>query len=236
MDQAIHAIPLHPAIDHGIAPEVPGFAGGTLRCHCKADPVEVSVHAQTAFNHACGCTKCWKPAGALFSVVAVVPRDKLEVTAHPEKLHCVDGAAAIQRMACTGCGVHMYGRIENKDHPFYGMDFVHTELSSAHGWEGYLAFRGLRVVHHRGRGAAKRHGRGAGAPARDWAGAIRLPVPAADGRHRHPRRQAQRDAARLGRLLPKQASVGLRTDEKLGSLARLGTAEGRLRDKPRKAA
>ena len=142
MDQAIHAIPLHPAIDHGIAPEAPGFAGGTLRCHCKADPVEVSVHAQTAFNHACGCTKCWKPAGALFSVVAVVPRDKLEVTAHPEKLHCVDGAAAIQRMACTGCGVHMSGRIENKDHPFYGMDFVHTELSSAHGWAapGFAAF------------------------------------------------------------------------------------------------
>jgi S-(hydroxymethyl)glutathione synthase len=28
----------------------------------------------------------------------------------------------------------MYGRIENKDHPFYGMDFVHTELSREEGW------------------------------------------------------------------------------------------------------
>jgi len=30
--------------------------------------------------------------------------------------------------------VHMYGRIENKGHPFYGLDFVHTELSSESGW------------------------------------------------------------------------------------------------------
>jgi S-(hydroxymethyl)glutathione synthase len=28
----------------------------------------------------------------------------------------------------------MYGRIENKNHPFYGLDFVHTELSKESGW------------------------------------------------------------------------------------------------------
>jgi S-(hydroxymethyl)glutathione synthase len=28
----------------------------------------------------------------------------------------------------------MYGRIENKNHPFYGLDFVHTELSKENGW------------------------------------------------------------------------------------------------------
>jgi S-(hydroxymethyl)glutathione synthase len=28
----------------------------------------------------------------------------------------------------------MYGRIENKNHPFYGFDFVHTELSKDKGW------------------------------------------------------------------------------------------------------
>ena len=28
----------------------------------------------------------------------------------------------------------MYGRIENKEHPFYGLDFVHTELSPESGW------------------------------------------------------------------------------------------------------
>ena len=30
----------------------------------------------------------------------------------------------------------MFGRIENKNHPFYGLDFVHTELSSEEGWAG----------------------------------------------------------------------------------------------------
>lgn len=128
------AIHIHPSVDNGIKPTAAGFAGGTLVCKCATDPVKVKVSAQTAFNHACGCTKCWKPAGSVFSVVAVVPRDKVEVTEHREKLKVVDSAAAIQRYACTGCGAHMYGRIENKDHPFYGMDFVHTELSQEEGW------------------------------------------------------------------------------------------------------
>lgn len=28
----------------------------------------------------------------------------------------------------------MYGRIENKNHAFYGLDFIHTELSEEKGW------------------------------------------------------------------------------------------------------
>jgi S-(hydroxymethyl)glutathione synthase len=28
----------------------------------------------------------------------------------------------------------MYGRIENAKHPFFGLDFIHTELSSEQGW------------------------------------------------------------------------------------------------------
>jgi S-(hydroxymethyl)glutathione synthase len=28
----------------------------------------------------------------------------------------------------------MYGRIENDKHPFFGLDFIHTELSAADGW------------------------------------------------------------------------------------------------------
>lgn len=131
MASAIH---IHPSVDNGIKPAASGFAGGTLVCKCATDPVKVEVSAQTMFNHACGCTKCWKPEGSVFSVVAVVPRDKVRVTEHGEKLKIADDTAAIQRYACSGCGVHMYGRIENKDHPFYGMDFVHTELSREEGW------------------------------------------------------------------------------------------------------
>jgi len=103
-------------------------------CRCASNPVEVSVASQTYHNHACGCTKCWKPAGALFAQVAVAPRDKVAVTKNAEKLKVVDSSATIQRHACTGCGVHMYGRIENTKHPFYGFDFIHTELSKDHGW------------------------------------------------------------------------------------------------------
>jgi len=128
------AITIHPAVDQGVKPGARDFAGGTLTCHCAKDPVTVSIKGNVAHNHACGCTKCWKPKGALFSVVAVVPRDKLSVTANGQKLKVVDATATIQRHACTGCGVHMYGRIENKNHPFYGLDFVHVELSKDKGW------------------------------------------------------------------------------------------------------
>jgi S-(hydroxymethyl)glutathione synthase len=128
-------VSIHPAVDHGIKPAAKDFAGGTLLCKCSQNPVEVSVGAQSAHNHACGCTKCWKPAGALFSVVGVAGRDKVSVTGNANKLKIVDEKAAIQRHACTGCGVHMYGRIENKNHPFYGFDFFHTELSKDQGWE-----------------------------------------------------------------------------------------------------
>ncbi len=128
------AISIHPVIDHGIRPAAANFAGGTLVCKCATDPVEVSVKSQSAHNHACGCTKCWKPQGASFSVVAVVPRDSLTVTRNGHKLAVVDPKATIQRYACQGCGVHMYGRIENTKHPFYGLDFIHTELSPQSGW------------------------------------------------------------------------------------------------------
>jgi S-(hydroxymethyl)glutathione synthase len=128
------AISIHPSVDHGIRAGRADFAGGTLRCHCASEPVVVAIKGNVAHNHACGCTKCWKPKGAMFSVVAVVPRDNLSVTANAHKLGIVDPSAAIQRHACTGCGVHMFGRIENKAHPFYGLDFVHVELSKDEGW------------------------------------------------------------------------------------------------------
>jgi S-(hydroxymethyl)glutathione synthase len=128
------AVAIHPAVDNGVKAGSPNFAGGTLTCQCTSAPVTVKLAGNTAFNHVCGCTKCWKPKGATFSQVAVIGRDKLSVTANGNKLRIVDEKAPIQRYACTGCGVHMYGRIENKGHPFHGLDFVHTELSKDSGW------------------------------------------------------------------------------------------------------
>ena len=129
-----NSISIHPAVDQGLKPAVANFAGGTLKCDCADNKVSVAIDSQCAHNHVCGCTKCWKPAGALFSQVAVVSRDKVRVTANGDKLAVVDAKAAIQRHACRSCGVHMYGRIENDKHPFYGLDFIHTELSSEPGW------------------------------------------------------------------------------------------------------
>lgn len=128
------AVSIHPAVDNGIKPGSSNFAGGTLRCHCPDHKVVVKVDAQTAHNHACGCSKCWKPEGAKFAVIAVVSRDAVHVVENGDKLHVVDASATIQRHACRNCGVHMFGRIENKAHPFYGLDFVHTELSDENGW------------------------------------------------------------------------------------------------------
>jgi S-(hydroxymethyl)glutathione synthase len=128
------AISIHPLVDNGVTQGVADFTGGTLVCKCADSPVTVRINGNVAHNHACGCTKCWKPAGALFSLVAVAPRENVSVTANAQKLKVVDPSAVIQRYACTGCGVHLYGRIENKAHPFYGLDFVHVELSKDKGW------------------------------------------------------------------------------------------------------
>jgi S-(hydroxymethyl)glutathione synthase len=128
-----NAVNIHPAVDNLKRPAA-GFAGGTLSCLCASNPVTVEIKGQVAHNHVCGCTKCWKPAGALFSQVAVVGRENVRVTANEDKLQVVDPSATIQRHACRDCGVHMYGRIENTGHAFHGLDFVHTELSKEKGW------------------------------------------------------------------------------------------------------
>src|SRR5665213_1560386 len=104
--EIIVSVSIHPTVDAGVKYGAEGFAGGTLRCLCDTDPVEVTIGAQVAFNHACGCTKCWKPSGAMFSVVGVVPRETLTVSANGKNLKVVDESATIQRHACATCGTH----------------------------------------------------------------------------------------------------------------------------------
>ena len=99
-------VSIHPSVDSGILPAAKGFAGGILACRCARDPV----------------------------TVAVVSRDNLAVASNEQKLNVVDAGATIQRHACSGCGVHMYGRIENANHPFYGLDFIHPEIAREQGW------------------------------------------------------------------------------------------------------
>ncbi len=137
------AIALHPAIDKGFPKSAKkGFSGGQLVCKCASDPVIVEVASQSMHNHACGCTKCWKPDGAIFSLVAVAPTDKVRVVQNGHKLKVVDTSALILRHACTGCGAHLYGPVERSGHPFQGLTFIHTELSKEKGWSppGFAAF------------------------------------------------------------------------------------------------
>ncbi|MEB0137134.1 S-(hydroxymethyl)glutathione synthase [Actimicrobium sp. CCC2.4] len=136
------SVQIHPAVDHGIKPALAGFSGGKLVCACVDHPVEVTITSQTAHNHVCGCSKCWKPDGSLFAQIAVVSRDAVSVTANADKLEIIDSSMTIQRHACKGCGVHMIGRIENTAHAFFGLDFVHTERSPETGWAapGFAAF------------------------------------------------------------------------------------------------
>lgn len=135
------SVSIHPAVDNGLKPGAENFSGGTLVCACTDKPVTVEIRSQVLHNHACGCTQCWKPAGAMFSIVGVVPSDTVTVTANGDKLAVVNPNATILRHACKVCGVHMYGPIE-KDHAFKGLSFIHAERSKESGWAppGFAAF------------------------------------------------------------------------------------------------
>lgn len=118
---------LHPLLQNGLRKGDAEFSGGILICNCSDRPVKVKVSTGIAHNHACGCTKCWKPKSAAFSVVAVAPSDSVKVMENGDKLAVVDPDALIQRHACKACGVHMYGPVE-RDHAFKGLTFIHPEL------------------------------------------------------------------------------------------------------------
>ena len=135
------AVALHPSIDNGVKPGSGNYAGGTLTCLCTSRTVKLKVKGDVAHNHACGCTKCWKPSGAILSVVAVTGTENIEVVENGDKLAVVDPTALIQRHACTVCGVHMYGPVE-REHAFQGLAFIHPERFQETGWPapGFAAF------------------------------------------------------------------------------------------------
>ncbi len=137
------SVSLHPAVDGGTPHRTPG-AETTLKCLCAADRVEVRLTRPIHHNHLCGCSKCWKPVGALFAQTAVVAGEGLEIGANAEKLAIVDSGQAIRRHACRVCGVHMHGDVPDINHHFYGLCFVHPELadegsSSAPEFAGFVS-------------------------------------------------------------------------------------------------
>ncbi|MGR9272696.1 S-(hydroxymethyl)glutathione synthase (plasmid) [Rhizobium leguminosarum] len=124
---------LHPSIQSHVHKCDSDNSGGILVCKCSDKPVRVNVQGGIAHNHACGCTKCWKPTGAAFSVVAVVPTENISVVENSDKLTVVDKTALIQRYACKACGTHMHGPVE-REHAFQGLSFIHPELFENDSW------------------------------------------------------------------------------------------------------
>jgi S-(hydroxymethyl)glutathione synthase len=123
-------VALHPAIDNRVPWPDTTVTEATLTCLCATDQVEVKVIRSIYHNHLCGCSKCWKPSGALFAQTAVVSSDGLTIVANRQKLHVVDPAQSIRRHACQECGAHIYGDVSDVDHHFYGLCFVHPELAA----------------------------------------------------------------------------------------------------------
>ncbi|RCK21763.1 hypothetical protein TH1_18570 [Thalassospira lucentensis MCCC 1A00383 = DSM 14000] len=118
---------IHPTADAGSYTSE-SLEGKTMRCGCAIAPVEVAINAPVYHNHLCGCSKCWKPENALLAMIAVVPAGNLEVIDGGEKLEAVEKDLKIVRYACRDCGSHMFGQVEDVDHHFFGLDFIHPEL------------------------------------------------------------------------------------------------------------
>jgi S-(hydroxymethyl)glutathione synthase len=120
-----------PELHNSINTEVRAPASSsTLQCLCADSPVTVAVAAPIVHNHLCGCSKCWKPAGALLAQTAVVAADAATVLENEIKLAVVDPSLAIKRHACGTCGAHMIGTVEDPEHHFFGLTFVHPELAT----------------------------------------------------------------------------------------------------------
>lgn len=122
---------LHPALEGCTARGDREIEKRLLRCRCAEDPVELHVEAPLVHNHLCGCSQCWKPPGALFAMTAVVPADAARVADPAGKLTVTDPERAIRRHACRTCGTHVLGTVEDREHPFYGLCFLHPELGDA---------------------------------------------------------------------------------------------------------
>jgi S-(hydroxymethyl)glutathione synthase len=120
---------IHPAMDHRPTAQT-AQQTTMLSCNCTADTVKVSLDGPVYHSHLCGCSQCWKPKGALFALTAIVPAGSAVVRSHEEKLHVLNPDQPIQRYACTSCGAHLIGKVENPDHHFFGSEFIHPELGN----------------------------------------------------------------------------------------------------------
>lgn len=124
---------LHPLLDQGVLPKVVRFRGGVLACNCVSNPVKAEVASHIQHVHACGCSKCWRPKGALFSIVAMVASNAVSVYQNKSKLRLVSKKDPVQRWACRACGTHMLAPVAD-DQAFSGATYIHPERFEEPGW------------------------------------------------------------------------------------------------------
>lgn len=125
-ETAYHAdTQVHPAVGQPAERQTTGWKAA---CRCAGDKVEFECTSAVAHNHLCGCSQCWKPAGAILAQIAVVPSGSIVITAGEEKLEPVDPKQNVVRHRCRDCGTHIVGRVSNPDHHFFGLEFLHPEL------------------------------------------------------------------------------------------------------------
>jgi len=75
----------------------------TGRCLCGKVTVELSVEPLAV--SLCHCVNCQKTSGSAFSVIALVPRDKIRFSGEVGVFHDVgDSGSSFERRFCTGCG------------------------------------------------------------------------------------------------------------------------------------
>ena len=136
---------IHPSIDSGVKKGSGSFAGGTLVCKCTDKPVKVGIKGDVAHNHACGCTKCWKPEGATFSVVAVVPRENVTVTRERRQAadrRCVGDDPALRLQGLR----HAYVRPHREHGASVLRPRLHPSRTVPGRWLGGARVCGIRVV------------------------------------------------------------------------------------------
>ena len=126
----------------------------------RSNPVTVQDRLNVAFNHACGCTKCWKPEGATVLVVGVAARDKLSVTANAQQAQDRgregrDPAPCLHRL----WRAHVWPHRE-QEAPVLWLRFLPCRAVEGAGLGG-AAVRGLRVLDHRVGHQARPDGRDA---------------------------------------------------------------------------
>jgi hypothetical protein len=79
------------------------------RCLCGG--VTVALEGEPIAVSLCHCVNCQKTSGSAFSVIAIVPKDKVRFSGRVNVFHDVgESGAGFERCFCPGCGAPVESR------------------------------------------------------------------------------------------------------------------------------